>query len=184
MVLVHPGHRHPLRSAGHQIDGLLQQPDRVVDLVIDDHLIEVMRVGELQRLRLLLQPLERLVLMRTHTHTHTHRDRDTHTHHTHTHTDTHRDTDTNTHTHTHTHTQRHRHKHTHTHTPSASDTRLTRIHTPASTHTESFQYSSSVCVRSHSLHNNYIIIHIRNLIISAVKPLIAYEISVLCLFKY
>lgn len=66
-MLVHPGHRHPLRSAGHQVDGILQQPDSVVDLVIDDHLIEVMSVGVLQRLRLLLQPLERLVLMGTDT---------------------------------------------------------------------------------------------------------------------
>lgn len=37
-------------------------PDGLINLVVDDGLVEVVGVGLLQDLRLLLQPLERLVL--------------------------------------------------------------------------------------------------------------------------
>lgn len=59
---VDPGHRDPLAGCAHQIDGLLQEPDGLVDLVVDYGLVEVVGVGFLQDLRLLLQPLQRLVL--------------------------------------------------------------------------------------------------------------------------
>lgn len=65
--LIHPGHRDPLRGAGHQINGLLQQADGLVDLIIDNGLIKVMRVRVLESLRLFLQPLERFVLKHRHT---------------------------------------------------------------------------------------------------------------------
>jgi len=53
-LLVHPGDGHPLRGGAHQVDGLLQQADGVVDLVVDDGLVEVVGVGLLQGLGLLL----------------------------------------------------------------------------------------------------------------------------------
>lgn len=59
---VDPGHRNPLAGGAHQIDGFLQVLDGLIDLVVDDGLVEVVGVGLLQDLRLLLQPLERLVL--------------------------------------------------------------------------------------------------------------------------
>ncbi len=59
---VDPGHRNPLAGGAHQIDGLLQVLDGLIDLVVDDGLVEVVGVGLLQDLRLLLQPLERLIL--------------------------------------------------------------------------------------------------------------------------
>lgn len=59
---VDPGHRNPLAGCAHQIDGLLQVPDGLIDLVVDDGLVEVVGIGLLQDLRLLLQPLERFVL--------------------------------------------------------------------------------------------------------------------------
>lgn len=65
-VSVDPGDGDPLRGGGHQVDGLLQQSDGVVDLVVDDGLVEAVGVGLLQDLRLLLQPLERLVLQEGH----------------------------------------------------------------------------------------------------------------------
>lgn len=49
-VSVDPGDGDPLRSGGHQVDGLLQQSDGVVDLVVDDGLVEVVSVGPLQHL--------------------------------------------------------------------------------------------------------------------------------------
>lgn len=51
---VDPGDGNPLRSGGHQVHGLLQQADGVVDLVVDDGLVKVVSVGLLQHLRLLL----------------------------------------------------------------------------------------------------------------------------------
>lgn len=59
---VDPGHRNPLAGGAHQIDGLLQVPDSVIDLIVDDGLVKVVGVGLLQDLRLLLQPLQRLIL--------------------------------------------------------------------------------------------------------------------------
>ena len=59
---VDPGHRDPLAGGAHQINGLLQVPDGFIDLVVDNGHIEVVGVGLLQDLRLLLQPLERLIL--------------------------------------------------------------------------------------------------------------------------
>lgn len=59
---VNPGHRNPLAGGAHQIHGLFQVPDGLVDLVVDDGLVEVVGVGLLQDLRLLLEPLERVVL--------------------------------------------------------------------------------------------------------------------------
>lgn len=55
---VHPGHRDPLTGGAHQVNGLLQVPDGLVNLVVDDGLVEVVCVGLLQDLRLFLQPLE------------------------------------------------------------------------------------------------------------------------------
>lgn len=59
---VDPGHGDPLAGGAHQVDGLLQVPDGLIDLVVDDGLVEVVGVGLLQDLGLLLQSLERLVL--------------------------------------------------------------------------------------------------------------------------
>ena len=59
---VDPGDGHPLGGGGHQVHGLLQQADGVVDLVVDDGLVKVVGVGALQQLRLLLQPLQGVVL--------------------------------------------------------------------------------------------------------------------------
>lgn len=59
---VDPGDRDPLRSGGHQVYGLLQQPDGVINLIVDDGLVKVVSVGQLQHLRFLLQPLERVIL--------------------------------------------------------------------------------------------------------------------------
>lgn len=59
---VDPGDGDPLRRGGHQVHGLLQQSDGVVDLVVDDGLVEVVGVGPLQHLRFLLEPLKRVVL--------------------------------------------------------------------------------------------------------------------------
>lgn len=47
---VDPGDGHPLGGGGHQVHGLLQQADGVVDLIIDDGLIEVVGVGSLKHL--------------------------------------------------------------------------------------------------------------------------------------
>lgn len=59
---VDPGDGDPLGSGGHQVHGLLQQADGVIDLIIDDGLIKVVSVGSLKHLRFLLESLERLVL--------------------------------------------------------------------------------------------------------------------------
>ena len=61
-VSVDPGDGDPLGGGGHQVHGLLQQSDGVVDLVVDDGLVEVVGVGPLQHLRFLLEPLKRVVL--------------------------------------------------------------------------------------------------------------------------
>lgn len=61
-VSVDPGDGDPLRGGGHQVDGLLQQSDGVVDLVVDDGLVKVVGVGPLQHLGFLLEPLERVIL--------------------------------------------------------------------------------------------------------------------------
>lgn len=61
--LVDPGNGHPLARRAHEVDGLLEVSDGLVDLVVDDGLVKVVCVGLLQDLRLLLQPLERLVLL-------------------------------------------------------------------------------------------------------------------------
>lgn len=47
---VDPGDGHPLGRGGHEVHGLLQQMDGVVDLVVDDGLVEVVGVGLLQHL--------------------------------------------------------------------------------------------------------------------------------------
>lgn len=54
---VDPGHGNPLAGGAHQIHGLLQVPDGLVNLVVDDGLVEVVGVGLLQDLRLFLEPL-------------------------------------------------------------------------------------------------------------------------------
>jgi len=59
---VDPGDGDPLGGGGHQVYGLLQQPDGVVDLVVDDGLVKVVAVGPLQHLGFLLEPLERVIL--------------------------------------------------------------------------------------------------------------------------
>lgn len=59
---VDPGHRDPLAAGGHQVHGLLQEDDGLLDLIVDERHVEVMAVRLLQDLRLLLQPLQRLVL--------------------------------------------------------------------------------------------------------------------------
>lgn len=59
---VDPGDGDPLSRGGHQVNGLLQQADGVVDLVVNDGLVEVVSVGPLQHLRFLLEPLEGVVL--------------------------------------------------------------------------------------------------------------------------
>ncbi|TNN70239.1 hypothetical protein EYF80_019453 [Liparis tanakae] len=59
---IDPGDGDPLGGGGHQVYGLLQQPDGVVDLVVDDGLVEVVGVGPLQHLGFLLEPLERVIL--------------------------------------------------------------------------------------------------------------------------
>lgn len=59
---VDPGDGDPLRGGGHQVYRLLQQPDGVVDLVVDDGLVKVVGVGPLQHLGFLLEPLKRVVL--------------------------------------------------------------------------------------------------------------------------
>lgn len=61
---VDPGHRNPLAGGAHQIHGLFQVPDGLVDLVVDNGLVKVVGVGLLQDLRLFLQPLQRFVLVR------------------------------------------------------------------------------------------------------------------------
>lgn len=61
-VSVDPGDGDPLGSGGHQVHGLFQQADGVVDLVVDDRLVEVVGVGGLEHLRLLLEPLKGVVL--------------------------------------------------------------------------------------------------------------------------
>lgn len=61
-ISVDPGHRDPLAGGAHQVHGLLQERDGFVDLVVDDGLVEAVGVGVLQDLRLLLQPLQGLVL--------------------------------------------------------------------------------------------------------------------------
>lgn len=55
---VHPGHRDPLTGGAHQVNGLLQVPDGLINLIVDDGLVEIVCVGLLQDLRLFLQPLE------------------------------------------------------------------------------------------------------------------------------
>lgn len=62
---VDPGDGDPLGGGGHQVHGLLQQSDGVVDLVVDDGLVEVVGVGPLQHLGFLLEPLEGVVLRET-----------------------------------------------------------------------------------------------------------------------
>lgn len=47
---VDPGDGDPLGSGGHQVYGLLQQADGVIDLIIDDGLIKVVSVGSLKHL--------------------------------------------------------------------------------------------------------------------------------------
>lgn len=59
---VDPRDWDPLRSGGHQIYSLLQQADGVVYLIVDDGLVKVVSIGPLQHLRLLLQPLKRVIL--------------------------------------------------------------------------------------------------------------------------
>lgn len=49
-VLVDPGHGHPLRCSAHQIYSLLQVPDRLIDLVVDDGLVKVVCVCLLEDL--------------------------------------------------------------------------------------------------------------------------------------
>lgn len=59
---VDPGDGDPLRSGGHQVYGLLQQADGVIDLIVDDGLVKVVSVGPLQHLRFFLEPLKRVIL--------------------------------------------------------------------------------------------------------------------------
>lgn len=59
---VDPGDGDPLRSGGHQVYGLLQQSDGVINLIVDDGLVKVVSVGLLQHLRFLLEPLKRVIL--------------------------------------------------------------------------------------------------------------------------
>lgn len=54
-VLVDPGHRNPLSCSAHQVYSLLQVPDCLIDLVVDDGLVKVVCVGLLEDLGLLLQ---------------------------------------------------------------------------------------------------------------------------------
>lgn len=61
-VSVDPGDGDPLSGGGHQVHGLLQQANGVVNLVVDDGLVKVMSVGPLQHLGFLLESLERVVL--------------------------------------------------------------------------------------------------------------------------
>lgn len=61
-VSVDPGDGDPLGGGGHQVHGLLQQPDGVVDLVVDDGLVEVVGVSSLEHLGFFLESLERIVL--------------------------------------------------------------------------------------------------------------------------
>lgn len=62
---VDPGDGDPLGSGGHQVHGLLQQADGVIDLIVDDGLVKVVSVGSLKHLWFLLEPLKRLVLAET-----------------------------------------------------------------------------------------------------------------------
>lgn len=61
-VSVDPGDGDPLGGGGHQVYGLLQHAEGVVDLVVDDGLVEVVGVGVLQHLGFFLEPLEGVVL--------------------------------------------------------------------------------------------------------------------------
>lgn len=47
---VDPGDGDPLGSGGHQVHGLLQQADGVIDLIVDDGLVKVVSVGSLKHL--------------------------------------------------------------------------------------------------------------------------------------
>lgn len=60
---VDPGDGDPLSGAGHQVHGLFQQTDGVVDLVVDYGLVEVVSVGPLEHLRFFLEPLKGVVLV-------------------------------------------------------------------------------------------------------------------------
>lgn len=51
-----------MAGGAHQVHGLLQVLDGLVNLIVDDGHVEVVGVGLLQDLRLFLQPLERLIL--------------------------------------------------------------------------------------------------------------------------
>lgn len=62
---VDPRDGHPLAGGADHVDGLLQVPDGLVDLIVDDGLVKVVSVRLLQDLGLLLQPLEGLVLSGT-----------------------------------------------------------------------------------------------------------------------
>lgn len=59
---VDPWDGHPLAAVAYQLHGLLQVADGVIDLVVDDGLVEIVRVRLLQDLRLLLKTLQGLVL--------------------------------------------------------------------------------------------------------------------------
>lgn len=61
-VSVDPGDGDPLGGGGHQVYGLLQHAEGVVDLVVDDGLVEVVGVGVLQHLGFFLEPLKGVVL--------------------------------------------------------------------------------------------------------------------------
>lgn len=56
-VLVDPGHWNPLGRAANQVYGFLQEPNSLVNLIIDDGLVKIVCVCLLEDLGLFLQPL-------------------------------------------------------------------------------------------------------------------------------
>ena len=55
-VSVNPRHRHPLGGAVHRVQGFLQLPDGLLDVVVNDRQVEEVAVGLLQKVRFLGQP--------------------------------------------------------------------------------------------------------------------------------
>ncbi len=57
VVLVDPGHWNPLGCGANQVYGFLQEPNSLVNLIIDDGLVKIVCICLLEDLGLLLQPL-------------------------------------------------------------------------------------------------------------------------------